>query len=144
MPSFPPSRPKRPYKPAENGRTRRCAAIMCIRFPNWERRAVIGRDEGRPSEENSTVAHSLNILEITPDLAGATLAALLRKRFPERSWTSVRQLVAARRVRVNADVCLDPARRLKAGDMIEVFDQPLPKLPEHADIVIRHLDRHVV
>ncbi len=86
----------------------------------------------------------MNILEITPDLAGATLAALLRKRFPDHSWTAVRKLVAARQVRINADLCLDPARRLKAGDIVEVFDQPLPKLPARADIVLRHLDRHVV
>jgi 23S rRNA pseudouridine1911/1915/1917 synthase len=86
----------------------------------------------------------LNTLEITPELAGATLAAVLRQRFPERSWSTVRQLVAARRVRINTDLCLDPARRLQAGDSVEVLDQPLPKLPAREDIVIRHLDRHVV
>lgn len=86
----------------------------------------------------------MNLLEITPELVGATLAAVLRKHFPEHSWKVVRQLVAARRVRVNADLCLDPARRLKAGDNIELLDQPLPKLPDREDIVIRHLDRHVV
>ena len=86
----------------------------------------------------------MNTLEITPDLAGATLAAILRKRFSERSWSAVRQLVAARRVRINADLCLDPARRLKAGDIVEFLEQSQPKLPAHDDIVIRHLDRHLV
>ena len=86
----------------------------------------------------------MTILEITAEFAGATLAAVLRKRFPERSWSVVRQLVAARRVRINTDLCLDPARRLKAGDSVEVLDEPLPKPPVREDIVIRHLDRHVV
>jgi len=86
----------------------------------------------------------LNKLEITLDLAGVTVAALLRKHHPDRSWSAVRKLVAGRRVRVNGDQCLDPARRLKAGDTVEVLDQPLPKLPAREDIVIRHLDRHVV
>src|SRR5262249_34467801 len=78
------------------------------------------------------------------EFAGLTLAAALRKRFPERSWSAVRQLVASRRVRINSDLCLDSARRLKAGDSVEVLDEPLPKPPVHADIVIRRLDRHVV
>ena len=86
----------------------------------------------------------MNKLEITLDLAGVTVAALLRKHHPDRSWSAVRKLVAGRRVRVNGDQCLDPARRLKAGDTVEVLDQPLPKLPAREDIVIRHLDRHVV
>jgi 23S rRNA pseudouridine1911/1915/1917 synthase len=86
----------------------------------------------------------LNTLEITPELAGVTLAAILRKRFPECSWSAVRHLVAARRVRVNSDLCLDPARRLKAGDIVEFLQQSLPKLQAHDDIVIRHLDRHLV
>jgi 23S rRNA pseudouridine1911/1915/1917 synthase len=86
----------------------------------------------------------VTFLEITADFAGVTLAAVLRQHFPERSWKAVRQLVAARRVRVNADLCLDPARRLKAGDTVEVLDHTLPKLPARDDIVICHLDRHVV
>src|SRR5262249_40406263 len=91
-----------------------------------------------------TRAASLSKLEITPDLAGATIAAILRKHFPDRSWSAVRQLVAARRSLINTDLCLDPARRLKAGGSVEVLDQPLPKPPAREDIVIRHVDRHVV
>ena len=83
-------------------------------------------------------------LDITPELAGATVAAVLRNKFPDHSWKAVRRWVAGRRVRVNADLCLDPARRLKAGDTLEVLDHPLPKLPAREDIVLRHLDRHVV
>ena len=53
-------------------------------------------------------------------------------------------MVAGRRVRLNGDLCLDAARRLQVGDTVDILDQPLPKLPARDDIVIRHLDRHVV
>jgi 23S rRNA pseudouridine1911/1915/1917 synthase len=64
---------------------------------------------------------------------------------PGQSWKQVRQVVAGRRVNVNGELCLDPARRLKEGDAVELLDRPA-KLPEAftADLVIRHLDGHVV
>src|SRR4051812_44011640 len=77
--------------------------------------------------------------------AGATLAAVLRGRLPGQSWKQVRQVVAGRRVRVNGELCLDPARRLKAGDAVELLGRP-DRLPEAftEDLVVRHLDGHVV
>ncbi len=81
---------------------------------------------------------------ITSEQAGLTVAALLRQLLPGESWSDVRRAVAARRVRVNGDLCLDPARRLKEGERFELFDKPLPK-PRHEDVLrIRHLDEHLV
>ena len=56
----------------------------------------------------------------------------------------MRQVVAGRRVRVNGELWLDPARRLKAGDTVEMLGRP-EKLPEAftEDLVVRHLDGHV-
>ena len=56
----------------------------------------------------------------------------------------MRQVVAARRVRVNAELCLDPARRLKEGDILELLGRS-ERLPEAftEDLVVRHLDGHV-
>jgi 23S rRNA pseudouridine1911/1915/1917 synthase len=81
---------------------------------------------------------------ISADQAGATLAAVLRSRLPGQSWTQVRQVVAGRRVKVNGDLCLDPARRLKDGDAVELLGRP-EKLPEAftEDLVVRHLDGQV-
>src|SRR5204863_6345392 len=45
----------------------------------------------------------------------------------------------------NGELWLDPARRLKAGDAVELLGRPEP-LPEAfiEDLVVRHLDEHVV
>lgn len=81
---------------------------------------------------------------VTADLAGQTLAAFLRRHLPGQSWTQVRRLVETRRVRLNGELVLDSARRVKEGDAVELFGRPAPQ-PRHAEtIVLRHLDEHLV
>lgn len=87
---------------------------------------------------------SAEIITVQPDQAGQTLAAMLRQRLPGQSWTQVRQLVAARRVRINGELWLDAARRLKAGDKVELTDQSAPKPRTFESIRIRYVDTHVV
>jgi 23S rRNA pseudouridine1911/1915/1917 synthase len=87
---------------------------------------------------------SLPPYPVPPEQAGATLAAVLRSRLPGQSWNQVRALIAARRVRVLDEVCLDPARRLKEGDLVELCARPGPKPHQPQQIVVRHLDEHVV
>jgi 23S rRNA pseudouridine1911/1915/1917 synthase len=83
-------------------------------------------------------------LTISAEQAGQTLAAVLRTLLPGESWNEVRRAVAVRRVRLNGELCLDPARRVKEGDTVEVHARPLPK-PRHDDeIKVRHLDEHIV
>src|SRR5438445_9744277 len=84
------------------------------------------------------------IIAITTELAGATLAAILRKHMPGQSWTAVRRFIASRRVRINGDLVLDPARRLKESESIELLDRSLPRPPCEDEIAIRHLDEHIV
>src|SRR5436305_6916692 len=84
------------------------------------------------------------VFTITSEQAGGTLAKLLRDRLPDQSWNAVRRVVETRRVRVGGDLCLDPARRLKEGEVFELLEKPLAR-PRHADeLHIRHLDEHVV
>ncbi|MGH7225247.1 MAG: hypothetical protein ACRELF_18655, partial [Gemmataceae bacterium] len=45
---------------------------------------------------------------------------------------------------VNGELCLDPARRLKAGETIELLGLPAPKHRPDEAIVLRHLDDHFV
>jgi 23S rRNA pseudouridine1911/1915/1917 synthase len=72
------------------------------------------------------------------------LAAVLRQQFADRSWNQIRRLVANRRARVNDELCLDPARRLKEGDRVELLAGPAP-LPREAEALeIRHLDEQIV
>ena len=83
-------------------------------------------------------------LTISSEQAGLTLAALLRQLLPKQSWSDVRRIVEVRRVRLNGELCLDPARRVKEGDLFELLPRPLPG-PRHDDNVhIRHLDEHLV
>jgi 23S rRNA pseudouridine1911/1915/1917 synthase len=76
--------------------------------------------------------------------AGVTLAAVLRSRLPGQSWKQVRQLIGARHAKVNGELCLDPARRLKEGDRVELLERPAPRPRQAEAVVIRHLDEHVV
>src|SRR5262245_62655610 len=76
--------------------------------------------------------------------AGQTLAAVLRSRLPGQSWSQVRALVAARRVKVRDELCLDPARRLKEGDTVELLARPMAKPREPSLIKERHVDEDVV
>jgi 23S rRNA pseudouridine1911/1915/1917 synthase len=78
--------------------------------------------------------------------AGHTLAKVLRSRLGGPSWTEVRKLIAARRVKVGDAVCSDDARRLKENEVVVLLDQPksLPRVAHPERLVVRHLDDHVV
>lgn len=82
---------------------------------------------------------------VTGESAGITVAAYVRAQRPNLSWSQARQLIATRHVRVNRDVVLDPARRLKEGDVVEILDKP-ERLPTAltAELILRHIDEHVV
>src|SRR5437867_1009193 len=77
--------------------------------------------------------------------AGKTVAAGLRLMLSGQSWTEVRKLVAARRVKLNGEIWLDDARRLKEGDTVEVLARA-EKAPTVLldQIPIRHIDEHLV
>jgi len=81
---------------------------------------------------------------ITAEQAGLTLAALVRSLRPGLSWAQVRRLIETRHVKLNDELALDPARRLKVGDVVEISDRPAARQHLHDAVVIRHLDAHVV
>jgi 23S rRNA pseudouridine1911/1915/1917 synthase len=87
---------------------------------------------------------SLQRITATSDQAGLTVAALLRLLLPGQSWSQVRRMVAARRVLIGGELCLDPARRLKEGQVIELRANPGSAPRQREQVAIRHLDEHVV
>jgi 23S rRNA pseudouridine1911/1915/1917 synthase len=87
---------------------------------------------------------SSEIFSVPDDKAGFTLAALLRSCLPGQSWNELRRLIETRRVKVGGEICLDPARRLRVGDQVQMLPRPAAKPKEHEGIVIRHLDNHLV
>src|SRR5262245_59154090 len=88
--------------------------------------------------------HSDRRFCVADEQANQTLAALLRVWLAGQSWSQVRKLVAARRINLNGELWLDAARRLKAGDEVEILQRPAPK-PQLIDrIVIREIDAHII
>jgi 23S rRNA pseudouridine1911/1915/1917 synthase len=81
---------------------------------------------------------------VTTAQEGITIAAWLRTHLSDRSWTQVRRVVETRRVRVGGDLCLDPARRLHEGEVVELLAVPAPVARQQEAIRIRHLDQHLV
>jgi 23S rRNA pseudouridine1911/1915/1917 synthase len=83
---------------------------------------------------------------VTDAQAGATLAAILRTLRPGESWARVKALATGRQVAVGGSLCMDPARRLKRGEVVEVLARPAPLIKGERpdDIVIRHLDDDVI
>jgi 23S rRNA pseudouridine1911/1915/1917 synthase len=75
---------------------------------------------------------------------GATLAAFLRANLPGQSWSEIRRLIETRRAKINDELCLDPARRLKEGETVELLPRPLPKARQHEAVILRYLDTHLV
>src|SRR5438552_550052 len=86
----------------------------------------------------------LESVTVPADQAGLTLAAVLRQRLPGQSWSQVRRLVETRRVRINGELCLDPARRLRGGETLEVLARPAPRPRQAEHLALRHLDEHLV
>src|SRR5262245_43500649 len=81
---------------------------------------------------------------VAAEEAGRTVTALVRARLSGHSWNAVRRLLETRRVRIGGELCLDPARRLRAGDVIELLADPAPKPRQHDTVQIRYLDEHLV
>ncbi|MHB1425620.1 MAG: pseudouridine synthase, partial [Gemmataceae bacterium] len=87
---------------------------------------------------------SLEPFALSAEQAGLTLAAVLRQRLPDQSWNQVRRLIETRRARINGELCLDPVRRLKAGETVELLARPTAKPRQKESILIRHLDEHLI
>jgi 23S rRNA pseudouridine1911/1915/1917 synthase len=81
---------------------------------------------------------------VQPGQGQQTLAALLRQWLTGQSWSQVRRLIASRRIRLNGELWLDDARRLKEGDRVELLSHP-DRAPDQLDeLVLRHVDEHLV
>ena len=56
----------------------------------------------------------------------------------------MRRLIETRRVRIRGELCLDPRRRLKEGETVELLACPAPRPRQVENVVIRYLDAHIV
>lgn len=82
-------------------------------------------------------------LTISAGQAGQTLAAVVRRVLPETSWSKAKELCSSGRVLVDGVAFTDPARRVEAGEKIEVRPAgPVRSGPGSKDLVV-HLDSDV-
>ena len=99
--------------------------------------------KAQPSRQDYPLTAS--VFTVSAEQTGKTLAACLRVWLADQTWTQVRKLIAARRVRINGEIWLDDARRMKEGDTVEILaspDKPPPVLIDQ--IPIRYIDEHIV
>lgn len=75
---------------------------------------------------------------------GKTLAAVLRGRLPDLSWSQVQRYVRNRHVLIHGNVSCDEGRRLKAGEVIKVLPHPTAPPAREEDVKIRYVDELLV
>jgi 23S rRNA pseudouridine1911/1915/1917 synthase len=80
---------------------------------------------------------------VDPELAGQTLAAVLRTQWPGHSWSQIARQIERAGVRVNRVVCVDAARRLRAGDVVEIGTAAAQPVDWAARVRLLHVDRHL-
>jgi 23S rRNA pseudouridine1911/1915/1917 synthase len=85
------------------------------------------------------------LYRVRPEQVQQTLCATLRQWIPGApSWGEARQLVSARRVLLNGNLCLDENRRLKETDVVKVLPFPAAPPPRESDVAVLHLDRDMI
>jgi 23S rRNA pseudouridine1911/1915/1917 synthase len=84
-----------------------------------------------------------DLFRVLPELEDQTIAAALRRWLPGKSWGEIRQLLRARHVQINGNLCVDVGRRLKLTDVIKVLEQPAAAPPRADDVRVVYLDQHV-
>ena len=82
--------------------------------------------------------------QVASEQVGLALVAALRRFRPEAPWSAVRRLIESRRVQVNGNLCLDEGRRLQAGDVVKVWQEPREAPPSPEDVKILYQDQHLV
>ena len=80
---------------------------------------------------------------VPAELVGKTVLAILRVALPGDSWSKLRQRLFKSQVSVNGVACLDEARRVEVGDLVQLHDRP-QRTPKPSDVQIVFIDPHIV
>jgi len=84
--------------------------------------------------------HTFTISEDTP-----MVLAAMRQHLPDApSWSAVKKILRARRVTIGGVLCVDEGRQLGQGEVITIFDHPLPPPPTDEDVNVRYVDNDLV
>ena len=82
--------------------------------------------------------------EVPETAAGQTAAAFVRGSVGQLTWSEVRRHIQARRVIVNGVICIDEARRLRAGDVVEFLKESAKPAPKLRDVSVVYEDQSLV
>ncbi len=71
--------------------------------------------------------------------------AAMRQQLPDGpSWSAVKKMLRGRRVAIGGVLCVDEGRQLTHGEVITIWDHPLPPPPTDKDVNIRYVDADLV
>lgn len=107
------------------------------------------QDKTRESSSDTLKADEISIRKgcvhhMSSQERGLTLAAILKSRLGNVSWSEVHKIIHSRRVMIHGNICTDVARRVKESEVVKILDLSAPKPPGVQDIQIMYLDEHVV
>jgi 23S rRNA pseudouridine1911/1915/1917 synthase len=82
-------------------------------------------------------------LSVPADLDASALGSALKRLLPHLSWSQIKGLIQRRHVEVNGTLALEEGRRVKAGDVIDVFERPRAAPPSERDVNLVHVDEYI-
>jgi 23S rRNA pseudouridine1911/1915/1917 synthase len=88
--------------------------------------------------------HDDSEFTVPSELTDQTVAAVIKRMGEPLSWSEVKRLILSRHVRVNGTLCLDDARRMKAGDRVTVTTNSSAPAPRDQSVQIIFRDEHLV
>jgi 23S rRNA pseudouridine1911/1915/1917 synthase len=96
------------------------------------------------TRERKTVPPEPRTFVATALQSGLTVLAAIRQWLPGTSWSAARTLLADRHVAINGSLCLDEARRIKAGETVTLYGSQLQEPPSTGDVRLVWLDQDVI
>ncbi len=84
------------------------------------------------------------VFHVSDSEAGRSLLASLRRWRPQALATEAAQLLRNRQVQIDGNLCEDPQRRLKTGEVVKVLPHAIAAPPTEADIRVHFVDEHLV
>lgn len=81
---------------------------------------------------------------VPENLEGSQIAAALRILVGDLSWNAARKMIEHRQVQVNGNLCIDPARKLKTGDVVKIWTHPLNRPADERDVKLVYVDDDIV